>query len=392
VASFPPKGRSAVAESFRLKIAHPLFHPLMPSLPLYLPEVLSLDASHHVTAAGGYEWWYFDAEDRATDTQIVAIFLDGFVFHPEYLRRYSAYHRAPTRNSPPVASDYPCAYFVIYRAGKVLAQFMTQYPAGSFQANTDSPRVAIGPNSMRCDESGSYQLHLEGSPWHLTWQGPRRPEHARLSADFEFCPRLSHAPHEREFLSRGMTGADHRWVIAAPLCHVAGTIRFIPSASQAEEIITFHGRGYHDHNFGSGPLGPGLRRWMWGRILLESRAFTFHFAEPRDRLRAPETHLIDATQDQFLERTDQHWEYRIDRRGGTGLGYPSTVRYGDRITLTNPRVIDSTPFYLRLMYQAAVHGEPVATAFCEVAYPHRLRWPVLGRMIEMSIHREESGA
>ena len=38
---------------------------------------------------------------------------------------------------------------------------------------------------------------------------------------------------------------------------------------------------------------------------------------------------------------------------------------------------------MRLIY-AADHG---GTAFCEIAYPHRLRWPVLGRMIEMSIDK-----
>jgi carotenoid 1,2-hydratase len=359
----------------------------MPTLPLYLPSRKSRDATHRVTAPGGYEWWYFDAEDPATDTQIVAILLDGFVFHPEYLRRCAAYHRAPTRNAPPVPSDYPCAYFIVYRAGKILAQFMSQYSPGSFQSSTASPQVNVGLNTMSCEDSKNYQLHLEGSPWHLTWQGPKRPDGGKLSGDFTFSPALPHDPHEREFLSHRMTGADHRWIIAAPLCKTTGTIRYTPSAGGAEEVIPFSGRGYHDHNFGSGPIGPGLRRWMWGRVLLESRVLTFHLAAPRDRSLPPETHLIDANLESFQERTDQHWEYPIDRRGGSGLGYPSTLQYGNQLTLSEPRVIDSTPFYLRLIYRAAIPGQPATNALCEIAYPHRLRWPVLGRMIEMSIHR-----
>ena len=50
-------------------------------------------------------------------------------------------------------------------------------------------------------------------------------------------------------------------------------------------------------------------------------------------------------------------------------------------------MIDSSPFYLRIMYDASLRGTQCGRAFCEVAYPHRLRWPVLGRMIEMSIDK-----
>jgi hypothetical protein len=55
------------------------------------------------------------------------------------------------------------------------------------------------------------------------------------------------------------------------------------------------------------------------------------------------------------------------------------------LQLVNPKVVDASPFYLRLAYDASLRGIS-ATAFCEIAYPHRLRWPILGRMIEMSIN------
>jgi hypothetical protein len=42
---------------------------------------------------------------------------------------------------------------------------------------------------------------------------------------------------------------------------------------------------------------------------------------------------------------------------------------------------------LRLTYEVRGVDGREAKAFCEVAYPNRLRWPVLGRMIELSIHR-----
>ena len=59
----------------------------MPMLPM-LSEPPLADAWHEVTAPGGYEWWYFDAEDDRQDVQVVAILLEGFVFHPGYLREY----------------------------------------------------------------------------------------------------------------------------------------------------------------------------------------------------------------------------------------------------------------------------------------------------------------
>lgn len=351
-------------------------------------EAGSPDAWHEVRAPGGYEWWYFDAEDLSTGLRIVAIFLDGFVFHPEYLRRYFSYRRWPTRRVPPVASEYPCAYFAVYRGEKIVSQFMSQYPAGALRALIDRPEVTIGPNVMKCDEAGNYQLHLEGLPWHLTWQGPKRPSGGKLSADFTFSSVLPHAPHERRFLSRAMTGAEHHWVIAAPLCEVAGTIRLTPMAGAVEETLSFQGRGYHDHNYGTGPLGPGLKRWMWGRVLMEDRVMMFHLARPCDVKIGMETHLIEADAEGVRERTDQVWSMQGSRRTATGLVYPEQLRCGEVLVLSAPKVIDASPFYIRLTYEACLSGKNVAAAFCEIATPHRLRWPVLGRMIEMSIHRE----
>ena len=348
----------------------------------------SPDAWHHVGAPGGYEWWYFDAEDLSTGTRIVAIFLDGFVFHPEYLRRYFSYRRWPTRRQPPVAREYPCAYFAVYRGEKIVGQFMSQFPPGSLCASPDRPEVTIGPNVMKYDGAGNYQLHLEGVPWHLTWQGPKRPAGGKLSADFTFSSVLSHLPHERRFLSRAMTGAEHHWVIAAPLCEVAGTIRMTPNAGAVEELIPFGGRGYHDHNYGTGPLGPGLKRWMWGRILLTDGAYTFHVAEPRDSKLPMETHWIEADAAGIHERNDQVWTMQGSRRTATGLHFPEQLQYGDLLTLFEPKILDASPFYIRLVYSTRLAGKPSIPAFCEIATPHRLRWPVLGRMIEMSIHQE----
>ncbi len=379
----------------------------MPTLPLYETPAHP-DAWHRVTAPGGYEWWYFDAEDAAADLRLVVILFQGFVFHPGYLRRYGAYRRRPTRAAPPVPAEYPCAYFVVYERGTILAQFMQQYAPGDFAASAERPDVRVGPNRLTSGGTagGPLELIVSGTPWRLTWQGPKLLASQRLAAELRFTPAFPHAASERVFLSKALAGAEHHWVIANPLCEVSGTIT-LSGASGADgengsarrdagpRTIAFNGRGYHDHNYGTGPIGPGLHRWIWGRVLRDDRVETFHLAVPRDPALPAEFHLVEADAAGVREVTTAAaptlaW----DRRTPTLLDYPATIDLGRPWVLRNPRVVDGSPFYLRVAYETSHPGGGGGgggggTAFCEVAYPHRLRWPVLGRMIEMSIDRQE---
>ena len=337
------------------------------------------DGWHDVGAPGGYEWWYFDAEDAAADRQIVAIFFQGFVFHPGYLRADAKYRKSPTKMPPAVAKNFPCAYFVVYEKGKIAHQFMTQYRPEQFAARADRVEVTVGPNTLR-READAYDLGLSGTPWRVTWQGPKRDVGKTLSAELRFTPSFAHTPLERTFLSREMTGADHHWVLASPRCEVCGTIR-PPSG----EPIEFSGVGYHDHNYGTGPIGPGLSRWAWGRAIFEDRVMAFHIAVPKDESLPIERHVVMADSEAFgsldvVPHVD--WSYR----SALGLRYPSIVRFESMLTLSQPRLIDAAPFYLRLQYEAHA-GAKRGSAFCEVAHPARLRWPILGRMIEMSIEK-----
>jgi carotenoid 1,2-hydratase len=220
---------------------------------------------------------------------------------------------------------------------------------------------------------------LQGIPWKLTARGPKHLRDHSLSADLAFTPRLPHAPSERRFFSRELAGADHHWVVANPLCDVTGTIRMT-----GEPDIPFIARGYHDHNYGTGPIGPGLQRWFWGRALLDDRAVTFHFAHPQNPDLPDEVHVLEAS-DAGAKQLDIT-QPDVDWAGLSPLllRYPKRAAFGDILRLSNPRIIDLAPFYMRLIYDADVRGRKT-TAFTEIAYPHRLRWPVLGRMIEMSI-------
>ena len=346
-------------------------------IPMFTPTVVA-DAWHQVTAPGGYEWWYFDA-DGPGDVRVVAILFHGFVFHPGYLRAYARYRRRPTRVVPPTAGDFPCAYFVVYRGTAIVAQFMTQ--SADFAAAADRVDVAVGPNRLTRDDAGRLHLSLAGTPWVLTGRGARTLDGQEPVGRADVYPPPAAPTVGTDVLRpHAWSGADHRWVLADPLCDVAGTVQ-LPDGT----AIDFAGRGYHDHNYGTGPIGPGLRRWMWGRAIDADgdHVTLFHLAQPRS---APdELHLLEADAHGPREIPVEAARVAWTRRTATGLRYPATVDVGP-LSLRDPQVIDASPFYLRLAYRATVRGRP-ATAFCEVAYPHRLRWPVLGRMIEMSIHQ-----
>jgi carotenoid 1,2-hydratase len=343
------------------------------------------DAAHRVTAPGGYEWWYFDAEDTASELRMVAIFFQGFVFHPGYLRAYGKYARCPTRNAPPLPAEYPCVYFVLYRGKEILGQVMTQYPAEAFSAATDRVEVSIKSNHLSAREDGALEFQIGGMPWVLTSRGPRLLEHQRLNATFSFKPRVAHAPMERRFFSRAWSKADHHWVIANPLCDASGKVELTDTQTGQATSFEMNGLGYHDHNYGTGPIGPGLKRWMWGRVLLNDHAVMFHFAEPKDANQPDDIHLLEIDPFGLRELPVDRFNADWNRKTTTLLRYPAWVEAGS-LQLVNPKIIDASPFYLRLVYDASIRGAS-GQAFCEIAYPHRLRWPMLGRMIEMSIRK-----
>ncbi len=162
----------------------------MPIIPL-LKQPSIADAWHEVTSPGGYEWWYFDAEntDEKDGLRMVAIFFQGFVFHPGYLRAYGKYRRRPTRTSPPLPEQYPCVYFVLYRGEKIVAQFMSEFPGSAFSASSEKVEVSIGGNRLSTAEDGSLDVRLAGVPWQLTARGPQVLETMKLSASFRSCPR-----------------------------------------------------------------------------------------------------------------------------------------------------------------------------------------------------------
>lgn len=361
----------------------------MPTLPLFAsPDVqlaagASPDASHGVTAPGGYEWWHFDAEDETGDVRVVAGLFDGFPFHPGYLRAHARYLRNPTRVAPAVPSQYPCASLAAYERGRVVAKFTTQYPPGTFEASDRQPRVRVGANVLEPEGDGTLRLAMG-------WKG--------VAARLRFRPLLSppSPAGERRALAGVLGCGDHFHVMVHPLCEVTGTVRVPGASGAAARVIEFRGHGFHDHRYGSGPITTGVWRWMRGRVLGVDRITVFEFVEPLDRRLPPRADVTDlharGTRRSLEGGERMAWSGGLSQRAW----YPAQVNAG-LVALARPRVLDAGPFVTRLIYDAeVVTGEPTGEAFkqsgtalCEAVAPGRLGWPIRGRIAERWIERAD---
>jgi hypothetical protein len=352
----------------------------VPTLPLYSPIDARAGgawphASHHVTAPGGYEWWHLEAEDVDAGRLVVATLYDGYPFHPKYLRDHARYLRRPTRVAPAVPSQYPCVAFAVYEHGRRVAGFLRQYPPGSFVDAADTASgLRVGPNALKPDVAGALRLDFPGA------------------AALSFVPSVA-AAHPAVWRGRppeGAGGGDHHWAIAAPGFGVTGTV-VIPDGSRGGREVAFRGRGLQVHHYGTSPLGSGLRRWVQVRAVFGNAARVFLVTRPSDRTLPGERHLIVADGTGGRDLGVQEVATHAGVRAKWGLLYPSRVDVrgdaaGDGLRLTNGRVIDATPFSLRVAYDAT-DGLTGGRAVCDIIYPRRLRAPVFGRIVERSIGR-----
>jgi hypothetical protein len=327
-------------------------------IPLFTPTDIP-DASHQVTAPGGYECWNFHARNATGDLLIAMSFSQGFPEHPGYLRAYRRFRQQPTRRTPPRPADYPCVCFSLYQNDRCVADFIAHFPADQLAATTDQTEVRCGPNLFVKEPGGSLLVEIR---------------HRALSATFRFTPKRSGSPLEQVIFPRGWSGADHRWVISNPLCEVTGEIRLDLTAPSP---LQFDGPGSHDHSFGLAPIGRGLNRWLRGHILMDNHTIFVHLARPTNN--AIDCQMIESepmgTRVLSLEQVQLDWNGRT----GMQLRYPEHIQ-GGPVQLHSPRVLRSTLHSVRLVYRASIRGNH-GEAFCEIIYPHRLRWPIPARFV-----------
>ncbi len=319
----------------------------MPTLPLYISPP-SPNAWHRVLSPGGYERWHFDAEDPASDTRVIIDFFDGLTYDREYLRRYHAYRRRPTRHAPPTAREYPAVYVAASRAGKTILERTLRLPPGACSGSVEKTDVTIGRHRLSLGDAGQYQLHLEDAD-------------VRLRADLTFAPRVIVSTTEPRIFSQGGAVREHFWLIPAPLCDVTGMLRYA-DAQQFDHTIEFRGRGYHDHYFGTAPLAYGLQLWLRGRVLLEGRALMFEVTARQDHYTSM---LLEADALGISEMT--HHDCEVGPINGTAPeACPQSIAC-DAFQLTKPQLLGTASGARWLTYAARLPDGRIATALCEVA-------------------------
>jgi hypothetical protein len=296
------------------------------------------DGSHRIGSPGGYEFWHFHAEDSSRGVRVAAAFHDGFGLHPDYMKRYSAYRRKPTRNAPPTPSQYPCLQVSVFEKEKTLGSWTTYFPFGSFNAD-DGGSLTLGSNRtiFRQDE-----ITLALSEPQLAMS---------VDLTFQSAAAITTPLPEQSFSAGGSGGAEHHWIPARPLCAVQGQVR------RGGRSISLEGLGQHSHYYGTGPMFLVARRWIRGCVLFPRVAEMFQAAgEQAIVIMANDNGVESIEKPPFLAE----WKNRM-----FGPSYPLTMNFGDRLILRNPRIAWAIVAQMQLVYDAYVDGEQ-ARAWVEI--------------------------
>ena len=277
------------------------------------------------STCGAYRWYYADAS--AGDLTAVAIFMIGTVFSP----RYAA---AGTKGRP---LEHCAVNFALYRSGVRQAWVFSGYRT----ATLHGPRLQIGQSSLAYGPDGSVQIQIADrtAPW-------GRPLAATLNL-WPACPTA-----EAVAL---VPGHSHQWQALAARCRSALTV------SDGEPKL---GSGYHDTNWGSGPLGTDLPGWSWTRVhRAGATEVRYRPCGSGDELR------LSAYSDRVeIERSAP--DPSDSARTWWGLRVPRDLGASGE----SPKLLESSPFYARLESQSgSAHALAEVADFARFARPS-VRW------------------
>lgn len=276
-----------------------------------------------------YRWLYLDVTS-GTHTA-VAIFMHGSPFSARYSSR-AAYGARPEEHS--------AINFALYESGKRVAWVMTEYGKGSWLDGD----VAIGGSSLRIDRSGNVTIEIAERT--ALWG---RPVEAKISLE-------PLAPGLREL--ELVPGAAHYWHPRAPYARAKVEV--------ASHEINFEGRGYFDSNRGAELLGPQLPGWRWAR--LHTRTATEVLYEPPDS-----TIQVWSGDSGTALRRNPERPLELTRTGW-GLPVPRSFAPASWPSLSEPTMLESSPFYARM--QCAAPGAELLAEVADFRRFHRptVRW------------------
>ncbi len=351
---------------------------------------IAADVWHAKPNAEAYEWWYFDALSEDGRDAIVIIFLDNFIFSPQYNRSaQSSKFKVQSSGSENQSKiqNFPAVAFTYYRDGKPKYRAMNEFSADDFSASAEKPFCKMGENSF----------HLESAPYGSGYAlsiDVRLRKNCRLKAHFEWLS------IESNFLpEKPISVADaHSWNLAVPRADVTGRITVSSAKSKTTDVVHFRGTGYHDHNFDNRWLPETVSEWQWGRAhFADTTAVFYRYKEIREEKPATKIFIV---QDGVLREKDSIYEEQNLSRDVFGLRYAKKLSFASedntRLEIEQTKIIDSSFFYLRFLSEMTLtlsDGKPRKTVgITEYLQPKALKYRWLDWLVNMRIGRSGKGS
>ncbi len=355
------------------------------------------DIWHHKPEPNAYEWWYFDAlSDNGRDA-VVIIFLDNFVFSPQY-NQQSVINNISTNNEITSQisdskseieipkSSIPAVSFTYYRDGKPIYRAINEFSSDQFKSSKNEPFCEIA-NSNFTFEKAPY-----GSGYSITIDVLLN-KNRRLKANFEWLL------IESDFVTNESNSTQtHNWNLVAPRADVTGNIEIFRRNGKLKDKIQFRGTGYHDHNFDNRWLPETVETWQWGRCHYADATATFYrYKEIGESEPITKLFLVREGEYRIRQATCEEQNFRRDK---FGLKYPQRLRFvtekNVRLRVKQTEIIDSSFFYLRFLSEMTLtlrDGKPrKMIGITEHLAPKTLKWRWLDWLINMRIGKNGKGA
>jgi len=315
-------------------------------------------------APGGFAWWYMDLVDQ-DGSGCVLIWSFGLPFLP-------GREAGARRGTPRTARRDPSLNIAVYERGRPVLYLLQEHP--------EADAWWVDPEGMRIGRSTLSTATVEG----------RRRLHARLDVDL---PDGSVLTGELRMdapacvVPEGLGGDPrHQW---SPLC-TAGPAT-LDLHVDGEPFLHTCGRGYHDRNGSTEPLGSlGIKHWLWGRVPVGDGERIWYLLWPERG--APQAWGLEV---------DAHGTVRVlsdlqVTRSGPRLGWFGMpwwrrleLQHGGQpwLTVVHQDLVDNGFFYLRWLVQGIAPDGQTARGVAEAVRPRRVdrtwsRW-----LVRMAVHR-----
>ncbi len=340
---------------------------------------------HNLKQPGAYEWWYFDAEDKATGISFVLIWFSGFPFSPYYTSHYESWKR--NKSAPPLPEDYSGFSFQLYEHSSEILNFIREGNRELFKSNCSDIGVRFENNRFTYDTlKDEYALDID-------FLFPARKK--KVTAALRFKP-SQHIRYEKKDTNNNAGNVtQHQWLLRIPKAEVTGTIKIV--GSKTVRTIPVNATGYHDHNLGTVPMQEYIARWYWGRAFSERFNLIYYVIFFKNNTYKPLTLIMlqDNADENVIVYDSLHIKENQFKRGLFAPRHSMnlTLAHNDfQLHISHRQVLDAGPFYLRFTSTISLERESKQeeklTGISEFLNPLRLQSKTMLFFIKSRIWRD----